>query len=96
MQYARRNRLRNWEYQNQQQLLNLLEGIQDHLKRIGLRAARLTSFLMYLLYGGGKIVFAIARGLFVGPTLIRHVAPNELPLERHEFERRLNAFPLQE
>ena len=92
MQYAKRNRLQNWEFENQQRLLQSVYLAKDTSKQMFLRAARLTSFLLYIGYGGGKVVILIARSLFVGPKLIRHVSPEKRPLERHEFEQTRSGF----
>jgi len=93
MTYAIKDRLQRWEYENQLRLEKLSTQFQSFTKQSLLRAARLTSFLLYLAYGGGKLSVAIARGLIVGPELIRHVSPNERPLERHEFDQgRFNSF----
>lgn len=89
-----RNRFKNWEYENQRQLLSMATAAQDYSKLTILRAARLTSFLLYLAYGGGKILWIIARGLFVGPELIQRVSPHRRALRRHEFSQpELQQYP---
>lgn len=53
---------------------------QLYLLRARAGVIRLFSFAAYLLW-------VVARGLFVGPELVRRVCPNSRSLQRHEFEK---------
>jgi hypothetical protein len=94
MSLARRKRLERWEYKNQIQLLRVIKSSQEHSKNHFLRAARITSFLLYIVYGLGKLAIVIARSFLTPPRLVRQVAPGRPPLERYEFEK-LNLGSLQ-
>ena len=66
------------------------------LYRTIIRYRRKTFFVMSLtLFATVKTIglgIGLLKGIFIGPQLVRHVGPNHIPQERHEFER--NNLPL--
>lgn len=86
---AKKYYLRQWENENHRLLLLSLQVSQKKARQ----AARLASFLLYLVYGSGKLTLALGRSLLRGPELIRRESP-ERYLERHEFEKKeMTSYP---
>ena len=69
---------KEWEFHNERYLLRLVETSADVSIESVRKAGQLTSFLVYLVYKilGGML--AIAFAMFVGPRLVRQIAPEQL------------------
>lgn len=73
-------RKKEWEFQNEQYFLRLVETSADVSVESVKRAGLLISFLMYLVYKISRGVLAIANAIFRRPYLVRHTSP-EKPCE---------------
>lgn len=76
-----------WEQQNQQVLVRLVQTSSDVSVESVKAAGLVTSFLLYLIYKGIRGMLAVGSLLFRGPQLVREVAPQHKPLEFHEFNK---------
>lgn len=74
-----------WESQNQEVLLKLVQTSGTVSVESVKRAGQLTSFLLYLAYKVIEGVLALSAALLREPVLVRRVGPGERPLEFHEF-----------
>lgn len=70
-----------WEFQNEQYFLRLVETSADVSVESVKRAGLLTSFLLYLMYKIIGGVLAIAAAIFKGPRLVRYTS------SEHHFEQ---------
>ena len=76
-----------WEQQNQQVLVRLVQTSSDVSVESVKAAGLVTSFLLFLIYKMIKGMLAVGSLLFRGPQLVRQVAPQQRPLEYHEFNK---------
>ena len=86
---------REWEYQNQQVLLRLVQTSSDVSVESVKKAGLLTSFLLYVIYALIRGMLATGAALFQEPQLVRQIAPQSRPLESHEFNREQLAAQLE-
>ncbi len=87
MNYAKKSRIENWEYENQLRLVKTVEVSQEVSVHVLKWISVILSFLLYIVYGIGKLIVISLKCFFVGPQLIMHVSPEKTPLERYEFEK---------
>jgi len=64
---ARLRRRERWEYENQQRLERVLSLSQQHIQAQFQFIGQLMSFLLYLIYGGGRWLIKASRILWVQP-----------------------------
>jgi hypothetical protein len=76
---------REWEFQNQQVLLKLVQTSSDVSVESVKTAGLVTSFLAYLIYVMIRGMLAFGGFILNGPVLVRKVAPGVQPQEFHEF-----------
>lgn len=76
-----------WEYQNQLVLARLVQTSSDVSVESVKAAGLVTSFLLFLIYKMIRGMLAIGGLIFCGPRLVRQVAPEQRPLEYHEFNK---------
>jgi hypothetical protein len=74
-----------WESQNHEVLLKLVQSSSAVSVESVKRAGQLTSFLLYLIFKAIEGVLALTRALLYRPKLVRQTGPGERPLEFHEF-----------
>jgi hypothetical protein len=79
------NKKREWEQENHQQLLRLVEKSQVMTVTSLDRFLQLMSFLLYVLYGTLKFIIIVIRSALGAAHMIQHVGPEHRPLERHEI-----------
>ncbi|MGZ3774285.1 MAG: hypothetical protein ACXVCY_09575 [Pseudobdellovibrionaceae bacterium] len=84
---------KEWEFQNEQYFLRLVETSTDVSVESVKRAGRLASFLMYLVYKLSRIMLALVNALLRGPQLVRHLTP-EKPYEEVELSKTQLEFQL--
>ena len=82
---------RKWEYQNERYFLKLVETSADVSVESVKKAGLITSFLVYLLYKALGGVLALAFATFIGPKLIRTIAPEVLAEEVETPEHQLQS-----
>ncbi len=90
---------KEWEYKNEQFLMEIVATTTDISIESVKKAGQLTSFLAYLIYKLLGGLLAIAFMMFVGPKLIRNLSPEDVPEEvsrsEHELEAKIKSSILQ-
>ena len=83
----RKETFHQWEYENQQQLERFILITRAQTQKQVAEAARFTSFLLYLAFGGGRMFVDLLRALLVSPMGIEHryaeAARKRLELNAH-------------
>jgi hypothetical protein len=85
--FALMQKKKEWEFQNHQVFLKLVRTSSDVSVESVKKAGLLTSFLVYLIYKTIRGMLALGAMMFVGPQLVRKVAPGTKPLKHHEFHQ---------
>lgn len=85
---------REWEFQNHQVLLKLVQTSSDVSVESVKKAGLVTSFLAYLIYVMIRGMLALGSFILNGPVLVRKVAPGLQPQEFHEFNPHYNEAKL--
>lgn len=88
---------KEWEFQNEKFFMTLVETSADVSVESVKKAGLVTSFLLYLVYKTLEGVLAIAFAIFIGPRLVRQIAP-EIPNEyveisKHQLEIQVTRNP---
>jgi hypothetical protein len=86
---------REWEHQNKKVLLRLVRTSSDVSVESVKTAGLVTSFLLYMIYALIRWMLAAGATLVKEPQLVRQVAPQQRPLETHEFNRQQLAAQLE-
>ncbi|MBK9323466.1 MAG: hypothetical protein IPM97_11095 [Bdellovibrionaceae bacterium] len=73
-----KHKKKEWEYQNEQVLLKLVEASTDVSIESVKKAGLITSFLAYILYKLLGVMLAFASALLRGPQLIRYTSPEKI------------------
>lgn len=84
---------KEWEFQNEQYFLRLVETSTDVSVESVKRAGRIASFLVYLVYKINRVMLVIVNAILQGPNLVRHTAP-EKPYEKVELSKNQLEFQL--
>jgi len=76
---------REWEFQNQEVLLKLIQSSSNVSVESVKKAGLVASFLAYLIFALVRGMLALGAFILHGPELVRKVAPGAQPQEFHEF-----------
>ncbi|MGZ3795494.1 MAG: hypothetical protein ACXVB1_03970 [Pseudobdellovibrionaceae bacterium] len=74
-----------WEFQNQQVLLKLVQTSSDVSVESVKKAGLVTSFLLFLIYKMIRGMLALGALMISAPRMVRNEAPGCQPLESHQF-----------
>jgi hypothetical protein len=76
---------KEWEFQNQQVLLKLVQTSSDVSVESVKKAGLVTSFLFFLIYKTIRGMLALGALMIYAPRMVRNEAPGHQPLESHQF-----------